>query len=226
VKPSDPGDDPPRHLDVAALRAAAEERRKSPAWLWAHLRAVLGDVERLTDLAKSSEFHPNGFAKIVLLPRASPRMRLHIWHPDMRGGGSASNVHGHRWPFASWIITGQLRETTYIEVRRGEPFDVYCYMGAGRNAPYLKLGSRLLAPSETTRRVRGDIYAREPHEQHVAEPVGEGLVASLVLHGPPVEWTPIHVASGSSEPGRSEPITPHQLRALLTDVIDILQPVA
>lgn len=226
MKPSEHGDDQPGHLDVAALRAAAAAHRESPGWLWAHLRAVLGDDDRLTDLAESSDFHANGFAKIVLLPRASPRLRLHIWHPDMRGARGARNVHGHRWAFASWIITGHLREATYVEVARGEPFDVYHYRGAGRNAPYVKLGSRMLAQSQTTLRMRGDIYTREPYEQHLAEPVREELVASLVLQGPPVEWTPIHVPSGASGPGRSEPITPHQLRALLTDVIDTLQPVA
>jgi hypothetical protein len=153
-------------------------------------------------------------------------LRLHIWHPDFRNARDVYNVHGHRWPFASWIITGQLQETTYVEVVRGETFDVYRYRGVGRNAPYVKLGSRMLAPSQSTVRVRGEIYTREPHEQHVAEPVRRELVASLVLQGSPVEWTPIHVPSGASGPGHSEPIAPHQLRALLTDVIDTLQPVA
>lgn len=225
MEASDPGDDRSEHLDVAALRAAAELHRESPAWLWTHLRDVLDNNARLHDLADRSAFHHNGFAKIVLLPRASPRVRLHVWHPDRRGVCGADNVHGHRWAFASWIITGRLKETSYAIKTQGTPFDVYHYPGADHGVPFVREGADMLAPSGTNNRERGDVYTRRPHELHTAEPVSTGLVASLVLQGPAAaESTPVYRPAGSSAGWQNQPITAPQLRALLTDVIDILQP--
>lgn len=151
----------------------------SPAWLWAHLRAVLDDAEQLRDLAERADYHPSGFAKIVLLPEASPRLRLHVWHPDKRAALGDNDVHGHRCAFSSWIITGRLRETTYVEGPRGRPFDVYRFTGADRDVPFEKVGTGLLTPSETTHRTRGEIYTREPLELHTTEPLSPGLVATL-----------------------------------------------
>jgi hypothetical protein len=226
VEPSDPGDDRPGHLDVAALRAGAERHREGPAWLWTHLRGVVGDDDRLHGLAHRSTFHHNGFVKIVLLPRASLRLRLHVWHPDHRGIHGADNVHGHRWAFASWIITGQLKETTYAIGTHGRPYDVYHYAGADPERPYVRHGTHLLAPSGVNDRSRGDVYTREPHELHTADSASTGLVASLVLQGPAAaEFAPVYRPAGSSAVWQNEPISAHQLRALLADVIDILQPV-
>ncbi|MDN5852653.1 MAG: hypothetical protein L0K86_07375 [Actinomycetia bacterium] len=212
-------------MSAAALRAAAERHRDAPAWLWAFLRGVLDDDEQLRELAADSASHPTGFVKIVVLPRASPRLRLHVWHPSRRASLAGDKVHEHRWAFASWIITGQLRETTYSIESSGRSFDVYRYAGESK-VPRVKLGTCMLAPGITEDRMCGDIYTRERHELHVAEPVGEGLVVSLVLQGPAAEWTPIYRPAGSRDLGENKPVTPRELCVLLTDVINILEPVA
>ena len=226
MEPSDDEDEQPEHLEGLDLRAAAAEFRDAPSRLWALLIPALHDEAKLNQLADMSSHHPNGFVKIVLLPYASPRVRLHVWPASARLPNPSPDPHGHRWAFASWIITGALTETTYIEGPRGLPFDVYGYAGADRSAPNLPLRSCLLAPQDAAHRKQGEIYSREPHELHIAEPAGDGLVASLVLQGPASDCTPVYRPSGSSQPRKNKPIPPDELRALLVEVTEILQPVA
>jgi hypothetical protein len=104
---------------VADLEAVAVGHRNAPGQLWADLNAALRDELRLRLLARRSALHANGFVKVVLDPEASPRVGLHVWPPGARE--YLVSPHGHRWDFASWIITGSLRETTYVEAPQGRP---------------------------------------------------------------------------------------------------------
>lgn len=226
MEPSDAGDEKPLHRGTADLRAQAERCRAAPATLWKHLDQTLRDPKALHGLADRSSFHANGFVKIVLFPWAKPRIRLHVWPRGSHGHRGPANTHGHRWAFASWIITGSLRETTYVEGEQGTPFDVYEYAGADRSGPELPHRTCRLAAHSVAHRAKGQIYTRERHELHQAEPAGDGLVASLVLQGPPSESTTVYRPSGSSQPRENEPITPGELRPLLVEVTEILQPVA
>lgn len=222
MEPTD-NDGQPVRLDVADLKAAAELHRDDPSCLWMELRRVLDDGNLLRLLARRSAFHPNGFVKIALHPDASPRVRLHVWPPF--ANELLVNPHGHRWAFASWIITGSLRETTYIEAPRGRAFDVWDYAGAdGNERNQLRTGR--LAPQNTAYHERGQVYTRDRHEVHDAHPVGDGIVASLVVQGPPADRTPVYQPPGSYDLDRNSPITAGELRALLVDVAKILQPVA
>ena len=42
-----------------------------------------------------------------------------VWTPWIRPENDGVKPHGHRWSFASWIITGTLRETMFDVVRYG-----------------------------------------------------------------------------------------------------------
>ncbi len=210
--------------DIAYLRVAAEQYRHSPELLWTHLHAVLHKEDLLSRLAADSAFHPNGFIKIALLPEESPRVRLHVW--PLRARDRFVSPHGHRWPFASWIITGSLRETTYIEGPRGQVFDVWGYNGvdSGELQP---LRTCRLARQRTARHEEGQVYARDRQEVHDAYPVGDGIVASLVVQGPVAgEHTPVYRPPGDPELLRNSPITPAELKPLLDQVAKTLQPVA
>jgi hypothetical protein len=221
VEPSDTED--PNQVMVANLQAAAERYRDAPERLWAHLNTVLDDENLLRELADRSSFHPNGFVKIVLHPEASPRIRLHVWPAE--APERLVDPHGHRWAFASWIITGSLRETTYAERSWGWRFEVFDYGGTKRGEQATRRICRL-APQSTTRRRRGHVYTRDRHEVHDAHPVGGGMVASLVLQGSASDRTPVYRPSGSAETRRHAAITPDELRALLVEITAILQPVA
>jgi hypothetical protein len=55
--------------------------------------------------------HPNGFTKIRLvgLTDSGWTVRLHVWNV----GSSDRDIHSHRWPFASYVLSGSLVERRY-----------------------------------------------------------------------------------------------------------------
>jgi hypothetical protein len=108
--------------DLAGIRRATEALRDHPALLRSSLNALRHDSEALAAVAARSEVHANGFAKIVLYHGPNWSLRLHVWTPWIRPESDDVNPHGHRWSFASWIITGTLRETMFDVVRYGRPF--------------------------------------------------------------------------------------------------------
>jgi hypothetical protein len=67
----------------------------------------------LERIAGTSYMHPNGFRKIVLsTAEDGAKLRVHHW-PANRPA-EASNVHNHRWPFASAVVIGSLRSTLVV----------------------------------------------------------------------------------------------------------------
>jgi hypothetical protein len=67
--------------------------------------------------------HPNGFSKIKLahLPVDDWSVRLHMWNPDAR----ESDIHDHRWHFASYVASGSIVERRYRLSRGGGPSIMY-----------------------------------------------------------------------------------------------------
>lgn len=73
------------------------------------LREVAGDDDLLSAAASGSYAHGNGFIKIVLTRGEHWALRLHLHHTH----AGAYHVHDHRWPFASAILRGNLREDRF-----------------------------------------------------------------------------------------------------------------
>ena len=173
-----------RDAGLAQMRRTAEELRDRPALLRSALGVLLRDDAALAAVAARSSPHANGFAKIVLSRGAGWSLRLHVWSPSVESVGDSLNPHGHRWAFASWIITGTLREITFVEDRRGQVFQRCDY---GRNLhESWKLhasGATTLVASEPVDRRAGMVYERTGAEVHTAFPRSD-LVATLVLQGP------------------------------------------
>jgi hypothetical protein len=160
----------------------------------------------------------------VIDPAAVIRIRLHVWPRGCRQ--QFVNPHGHRWAFASWIIAGSLRETTYVEATQGQAYEAWGYNGDAHGERRVLRNCRLV-PHATQHRVQGQIYTRDRLEVHDAYPVGAGLVASLVAQGPASDqYTPVYQPPGHSDMRRNSLITAGELRALLAEVTDILAPVA
>ena len=101
--------------DIAALRTTAEDWRDDPFPVCDALRNLVNNAAALEGIAKRSSVHANGFAKIVLLKGKRSSVRLHVWHRSNGRWVPDTMPHGHRWEFASWILTGELRETTFRE---------------------------------------------------------------------------------------------------------------
>lgn len=224
----EPNDDVEGHragFAGANLRFEALRYRDAPSRLRALVEDALCDESRLVAIAADSSFHINGFAKIVLDRGRMPRLRLHVWPRDRPV--LTSNPHGHRWPFASWVITGTLEEVVFVEAARGgERFEVYDYHGTNGSSPDRPSGLASLIQLPPQRRSAGSVYTRTSAELHIADPATDDLVASLVLQGADSHRsTPVYRRPGQSAPWRGRAISPDQLHALLVEISGVLEPV-
>jgi hypothetical protein len=206
--------------DLAELERIARRLRRSPENLCASLDALLCDAEAAAVVASRSSLHPNGFAKVVLRVGDGYGIRLHIWDRANRSRAGDSNPHGHRWEFASWVVAGALRETTFAEAPESESFELSSYSRDANGKPNLTtIGSAALRPVEEIDRSAGDVYSRTRSVLHTVVPVGSDLVASLVLQRPPArDATAVFRRPGKSLDDDEHGLTTDELRALIKDL--------
>ncbi len=204
---------------TGGVARAAHRLREEPDLLRAVLRALVNDGAELRTVSARSAVHPNGFAKVVLHAGERWGIRLHVWPPGRLV--EDVNPHGHRWEFASWIVTGTLREVTFTESPRGEWFERCEYGRRPSGKAYLRVtGSARLTPRRTIHRPAGMVYVRSRSVLHTAEPHGGGLVASLVLQGSKSFGpTPVYLRPGDPAEDDERELRPDELRSLLTAVI-------
>jgi hypothetical protein len=151
------------------------------------LAQIIGDGAQLADVAGRSVWHPNGFAKIVLLSRPLYKIRLHIW-PNSPGSriGIRENIHNHRWDFATILLAGGYCHQEFRPAASGENFYAYMYHSSD------DLGSYPLDPrgTQALRRVfdahlsQGSRYTISSEVLHRVVPEPGQPAVSLVLEGP------------------------------------------
>ncbi|MCO1655143.1 hypothetical protein [Pseudonocardia humida] len=168
---------------LAALLDAAHRVRRRPDLVRSRLAFLLSHPERLAEVAGRAYWHSNGFAKIKLLHGRGFTVRLHIW-PASTGRGEV-NPHGHRWEFASWILTGAGMSEAYYESVESSHTDATpytrCDYGPGQLRP---VGDASLRVQQVVRRPAGTVYTCTLDALHTVAPIGDGLVATVVLQGP------------------------------------------
>lgn len=224
-----PAQDPLANLHRALQRSGAQlpdlyrtarMLRDHPAWLAQSLRLLRLNDGALAQVAGRSYSHPNGFAKIVLYIGDGYAVRLHVWDRPGRRWQSETKPHGHRWEFASWIVTGTLRETTFAETARGRPYSRYEYRrdrnGVGRLTPN---GTARLRVVDHIDRPADSVYQCSRTVVHTVAPMGRDLVASLVLQGPrSLGPTPVYQRPNLNADDEEQQLRPVQLRELMADV--------
>ncbi len=190
-----------------------------------HLTAPRHCCQSVLDgVAARSSIHPNGFAKIVLHTEDKWGIRLHVWRPRTRWHLAENKPHGHRWEFASWIITGVLRETTFDRVTDGEPFELLAYGRRADGSSYLVLnGTDMLAPRQPIDRPAGTVYVRSSSVLHTTESLGGGLVASLVFQGRRSRrTTPVYRQPGAPPLQREQPLSVDEVSDLLAELVEVV----
>jgi len=153
----------------------------------AMLAEVLTNETRLREVASRSAWHPNGFAKIVLLSQPSYKLRLHVWRNAMSSPTHAGeNIHNHRWDFSTVLLAGGYRHQEFRPAATGQKFLAYTYGEAGI------LSEDALAPmgAQTLRCVfdahlgPGSGYTISSEVLHRVIPDLSEPAVSLVLEGP------------------------------------------
>lgn len=202
----------PRLVDVFA-----DDRRAFGGWL----RSICDD--RASDVARRSYWHPNGFAKLVLQAGKDYKVRLHVWPAgDHRLG--ESNPHGHRWNFTSTVLCGDgLHDIHYREADSGVTYERYQYAGGNVAGALTHVGTITLAKSGDRTIRAGDRYELDTSVVHTVQPLGNALVATLVVQGATLLTSaPVYGIPGVNvdEPGQA--ITADEVRELIRDVLAAL----
>ncbi|MEU1853401.1 hypothetical protein ABZ499_30090 [Streptomyces sp. NPDC019990] len=151
------------------------------------VRDIMSDEARFAEMARRSVWHPNGFAKIVLLAAPDYRLRLHAW----RGAAVAApevqeNVHNHRWDFATTIVAGAYWHQEFRAAEDGDAFFGYRYVAAGDRRSYrlTPVGARALRRVFAARLPQGARYTMSSEVLHKVVPDFTEPAVSLVLEGP------------------------------------------
>lgn len=203
-----------------ALLGLAERLRDDRYRVRDELAAVQHDDELLAALSTRSTVHPNGFAKVVLHSDARCSVRLHVWNRRDGLWVADTQPHGHRWVFASWILVGALREVVF-RLGPGARYDRYAYTRVGLEGRLAADGAATLRTALTLDRNTNDVYGRSQATLHTASPIGDDLVASLVLQGPHhPDPTPVYVLDGHSPLSDESAVDADQLRSLLIAVTE------
>jgi hypothetical protein len=139
-------------------------------------------------LGRNAYWHSNGFAKIKIIETPGFCIRLHIWPPGEHRLGEV-DPHDHRWEFASWVAIGAGIQERRFEVvadddARGMTYTRYAY-GREDGVSYLRrTGQSRLRETSVLHRKPGHVYSCPPEALHTVAPIGDGLVATVVLQGP------------------------------------------
>ena len=149
------------------------------------LTQITSDKTLLGDVASRSVWHPNGFAKIVLLSLPRYNLRLHIWRnvPGQRPG--PENIHNHRWDFATTLLAGGYCHQEFRPAPSGEEYFAYTYRpAAGLGYSLDPLGIKALRCVFNAHLAQGSRYTISSDVLHRVVPDLSEPTASLVLQGP------------------------------------------
>lgn len=143
---------------------------------------VLREPAQLADVVSRSYAHPNGFRKLVVaFPENDTRLRVHHWP---LGDTEPSNIHNHRWAFASAIVTGRVRSALLTTAEQGEAVERYLFEPSQPGGRY-KLspaGEGRVSVTSVAEFGPGSTYALGPEQLHRVRVDPNTL--SLVLSGP------------------------------------------
>lgn len=195
------------HERLAGLLASGEAARA--------VARLLGEEDRLADVVSSSYAHPNGFRKLVIATtEEGGRLRLHHW-PD--GDVEPSNVHNHRWDFASAIVAGQVRSALFSLGARGEAVERHVFEPSHPGGRYSlsPAGTGALSRTAIADFGPGSTYALRAEQLHQVRCDPDTL--SLVLTGPAKrDRTDVFRPAALGPQPRELPLLPpHEVRATL-----------
>jgi hypothetical protein len=166
-----------------------------PAILASLLHEMASSAETRAEICRRSYAHQNSFVKIVLLESLAPmfKLRLHIWR-NGSAGPEDSDVHNHRWDFASRVLAGDFLNRIFAEpssTDNTQGVDLmrwhrYLPRTVGDNFVLQYRSVRPVAEIEIRPLKAGTVYWMAAGELHRLDTIGSELHASLVLQGPAV----------------------------------------
>lgn len=145
-----------------------------------HLLTASKDLKLLSNVLCYR--HPNGFYKMKLI---SPgvhawALRIHIWDAPT----PISDVHNHRWNFASFVISGRLRESQFTMTRDQGQIPVF-QLTKSMDGRYTYSPDGRCNIREVRQNIRGEgeSYSLDHKVLHSADPESGYPVITAVLQG-------------------------------------------
>ncbi|UWE10019.1 hypothetical protein [Actinacidiphila bryophytorum] len=131
--------------------------------------------------------HPNGFYKMKVLSPGTHAwaLRIHLWDAPV----PPSDVHDHRWNFASFVVSGQLQESQFSIVRGTGSDQAFTLTRSMDGYHYMPDGMCQLAEVGRRTHTPGQAYTLDHRVLHRADPVSGYPVITAVLQGRDVKDT-------------------------------------
>lgn len=165
--------------------------------------------------------HPNGFTKIRLasLNDFGWAVRLHMW----AARSSDSDIHSHRWSFASRILSGRLTEDTYRLITRKGIYRRYCCSPSVEGRYSLSFqGECDVELTGRNRYQQGASYERDAETLHLSYTDSASRAITLFIQGPERESSTTVIRRLDSD-ALQNIVAP---RCTPLEVIDLLQEAA
>lgn len=199
----------------------------SPENLSFLIKQVINNDVLLSNVVKESYYHENGFHKIVLLSGKNFKLRLH--HFGVAAKIPMENIHDHRWPFASSILTGELTMDIFKVSDKGEEaFYHFLYGSDKQSGSYSTdfIGKRFLNKVDTRTYNAGESYLMHTNELHrIKNGTGQESI-TLILTGKPVSrrcnlFAKKEIAEAEK---KTIPYSPAELKKMLQTISEKIYP--
>lgn len=185
-----------RRRTLQILNGAKQQLAALPAgWLAARLAGLCAEEAELAALAARSVFNRNGFYKIRLAERPGFSLRLHIWLPGVH---AQENLHSHRWPLVSRVLSGRLVSEYWEDALSGdaEVYAEYHYRDAQQ--PLVPAGPARVRLETTAAYRQGDAYFLPADRLHrVAADPAEGCSTLMLRFANTRAWSRNLMRSGA-----------------------------
>jgi hypothetical protein len=127
--------------------------------------------------------HPLGFISCTFLSEGARNARLHIWPLNgQHTQDQNTQIHDHIFDFTSWVIHGEITNTTLTPSEHGESYALYSTSYSDEKSILHKRGCLIqLLPSHSTLHLAGTEYSVNSGEFHKSERSGNSLAATVLI---------------------------------------------
>lgn len=171
--------------------------------------------------------HPLGFVHfdVTGLAKLPPFSfaRLHVWDATLAPPDPAGNIHDHSWHLTSAILTGALRDRTFVPVPTPGGSLSAVRVEYGETNEFPDAGRYELRKLTDTTYRKGDVYQIKSRIVHESEPLGHPTVTLVVglpdanaeMHGPLILSRSKQGAPGTP---KRESLSPAAAKKVLEDI--------
>jgi hypothetical protein len=189
-----------------------------------HLRRqIASTLQADGHLPESAAYlHPNGFVKLRVASRpGSWSVRLHLW----REPESESQIHSHRWDFASRVLKGSLRTRTYqASLVPGDHVQFTCERTPDDEYSFQPVEPCDVTLQQTRVHTPNQSYLQPYSLLHTVETASALPVATVIVQGRNrAKWST--VITTEEAPPKQLPVLPLEaadINAVLTYFLDLL----